>query len=57
MLTGGAFDAITRIDLAFADPDDTAQMRDGYHMGDHLHGSDAGLKAVGDSIDLELFKP
>jgi lysophospholipase L1-like esterase len=56
MLTGGAFDAITRIDLAFADPDDTAQMRDGYHMGDHLHGSDAGLKAVGDSIDLELFK-
>ncbi len=24
-------------------------------MGDHLHGSDAGLKAVGDSIDLSLF--
>ena len=30
-------------------------MREGYHMGDHLHGSDAGLKAVGESIDLGLF--
>jgi hypothetical protein len=25
-------------------------------IGDHLHGSPAGLKAVGDSIDLNLFK-
>jgi len=25
-------------------------------MGDFLHGSDAGLKAVGESIPLELFK-
>jgi len=57
MLTSGTFDAITRIDLAFADPADTEQMRDGYHMGDHLHGSDAGLKAVGESIDLDLFQP
>lgn len=57
MLTSDTFDAITRIDLAFADPADPAQMRDGYHMGDHLHGSDAGLKAVGDSIDLGLFQP
>ncbi|MXO60795.1 SGNH/GDSL hydrolase family protein [Altererythrobacter salegens] len=55
IVNGGAFDAVTRIDLAFADPADTEQMRDGYHMGDHLHGSDAGLKAVGDSIDLSLF--
>ena len=52
----GAFDAVTRIDLAFADPNDPEQIREGYHMGDHLHGSDAGLKAVGDSIDLGLFK-
>ncbi len=55
IVKGGAFDAVTRIDLAFADPNDTEQMREGYHMGDHLHGSDAGLKAVGDSIDLSLF--
>lgn len=56
IVKGGAFDGVTRIDTAFADPADARQMREGYHMGDHLHGSDAGLKAVGDSIDLSLFK-
>ncbi|MEO6152389.1 MAG: SGNH/GDSL hydrolase family protein [Croceibacterium sp.] len=57
ILHSGTFDGTVRIDSAFADPADPRQMRDGYHMGDHLHGSDAGLKAVGDSIDLALFKP
>jgi lysophospholipase L1-like esterase len=57
ILTSGTFDGIVRLDTAFADPADPARMREGYHMGDHLHGSDAGLKAVGDSIDLKLFKP
>jgi len=56
ILNGGAFDGTVRLDTAFADPADPRQMREGYHMGDHLHGSDAGLKAVGDSIDLSLFK-
>jgi len=55
ILTSGTFDGITRLDTAFADPVDPTQMREGYHMGDHLHGSDAGLKAVGESIDLGLF--
>ncbi|WEK45218.1 MAG: SGNH/GDSL hydrolase family protein [Candidatus Andeanibacterium colombiense] len=55
ILHGGAFDGIVRLDTAFADPKDPRQMREGYHMGDHLHGNDAGLKAVGDSIDLKLF--
>ncbi len=54
---GGAFDGVIRLDTAFADPADPRQYREGYHMGDHLHGSDAGLKAAGDSIDLALFKP
>jgi lysophospholipase L1-like esterase len=56
ILTSGAFDGIVRLDTAFADPADPQQMRPGYHMGDHLHGNDAGLKAVGESIDLSLFK-
>jgi len=56
IVNGGAFDAVVRLDTAFADPADPAKMRDGYHMGDFLHGSDAGLKAVGDSIDLALFE-
>lgn len=56
ILKSGAFDGIVRIDTAFADPAEPRQMREGYHFGDHLHGNDAGLKAVGDSIDLSLFK-
>jgi lysophospholipase L1-like esterase len=56
IVNGGAFDGVVRLDTAFADPADPRQMREGYHMGDHLHGSDAGLKAVGDSIDLKLFE-
>jgi len=55
ILGSGEFDATVRLDLAFADPADPATMRDGYHMGDFLHGSDAGLQAVGESIPLELF--
>lgn len=55
ILTSGAFDGIVRFDTAFADPADPRRFREGYHMGDNLHGSDAGLKAVGDSIDLSLF--
>lgn len=57
IVKGGAFDGVVRIDTAFADPADPRQMREGYHFGDHLHGNDAGLKAVGDSIDLSLFAP
>ncbi len=55
MLNSGEFDGTVRLDTAFADPADPRQMREGYHMGDHLHGSDAGLRAVGESIDLGLF--
>ncbi len=55
ILNSGTFDATVRLDTAFADPAEPRQMRDGYHIGDHLHGSPAGLKAVGESIDLALF--
>lgn len=55
IINSGEFDAVTRLDLAFADPADPSTMREGYHMGDFLHGSDEGLRAVGESIDLELF--
>jgi len=55
ILTSGAFDGVVRFDTAFADPADPQAMRDGYHMGDFLHGTDAGLQAVAESIDLSLF--
>ena len=56
IVNGGAFDGVVRLDTAFADPAEPRQMREGYHFGDHLHGSPAGLIAVGDSIDLGLFQ-
>jgi lysophospholipase L1-like esterase len=55
IVNSGEFDAVTRLDLAFAEPGDPSTMREGYHMGDFLHGSDEGLRAVGESIELELF--
>lgn len=54
--TSGAFDAVLDFDAVWRDPAHPSQIRDGYHMGDHLHGSDAGYKALADSIDLALFR-
>jgi lysophospholipase L1-like esterase len=54
--TGGAFDGVLDFDAALRDPAKPAQIKDGLHAGDHLHGSDAGYEAVAKSIDLSLFK-
>ena len=54
--TSGAFDAVLDFDAAIRDPAQPSQIKDGYHMGDHLHGSDAGYLVIANSIDLELFK-
>jgi lysophospholipase L1-like esterase len=51
----GEFDAVLDFDAVLRDPAMPAQMKEGLHSGDFLHGSDAGYKAVADSIDLELF--
>lgn len=54
--TSGEFDGVIDFDAVLRDPADPAQMRDGFHAGDHLHGSDAGYKAMADAIDLRLFR-
>jgi lysophospholipase L1-like esterase len=54
-IRSGAFDAVLDFDKALAAPADPLTIRDGYHMGDHLHGTDSGYKALADSIDLALF--
>jgi len=54
--SGEIFDAWLDFDAAFRDPADPLQMRPGYHMGDFLHGTDAGYEAVANSIDLSLFR-
>jgi hypothetical protein len=43
-------------DAVFRDPAKPTEMKEGFHSGDHLHGSDAGYRAVADSIDLGLFR-
>jgi lysophospholipase L1-like esterase len=56
MRTGREFDGVLDFDAAFRDPAKPTQMRQDLHAGDHLHGSDAGYRAVADSIDLGLFR-
>jgi lysophospholipase L1-like esterase len=53
--TSRAFDAILDFDAVWRDPDQPDRIKDGFHAGDYLHGSDAGYKALADSVDLALF--
>jgi lysophospholipase L1-like esterase len=54
--TGKAFDGVIDFDKAVRDPDHPDRILPAYDSGDHLHPSDAGYKAMADSIDLKLFK-
>ncbi|MFE2373713.1 SGNH/GDSL hydrolase family protein [Streptomyces sp. NPDC059398] len=54
--SSGAFDAVWDFDAVWRDPAHPSRIRDGFHAGDHLHGNDAGCRALGDSIDLSLFR-
>ncbi|WP_306209988.1 SGNH/GDSL hydrolase family protein [Actinoplanes sp. RD1] len=53
--TGRAFDAVLDFDAAWRDPARPSRIREDFHAGDHLHGNDAGYRALADSIDLTLF--
>jgi hypothetical protein len=52
----GEFDGVLDFDAALRDPARPSQIKDGWHAGDHLHGSDAGYRVAADSIDLRLFR-
>jgi lysophospholipase L1-like esterase len=54
--TGNAFDGVIDFDKAVRDPEHPDHILPAYDSGDHLHPSDAGYKAMADSIDLKLFK-
>ncbi|TXS05164.1 SGNH/GDSL hydrolase family protein [Streptomyces sp. col6] len=53
--TSGAFDGVLDFDAVWRDPADPTRIRAGLHMGDHLHGNDAGYAALAESVDLSLF--
>jgi len=54
--TGGRFDAVIDFDAVTRDPNDPSRLSQQSDSGDHLHPADAGYKAMGDSIDLKLFR-
>ena len=54
--SSGEFDAVLDFDATLRDPKQPTRMAEGLHTGDHLHGSDAGYRAIVDAIDLSLFK-
>lgn len=53
--TSGAFDGVLDFDAVWRDPADPSRIRSDLHMGDNLHGSDAGYAALAESIDPSLF--
>jgi lysophospholipase L1-like esterase len=54
--TSRAYDGVVDFDEATRDPSHPARFLPQYDSGDHLHPGDAGYKAMGDAIDLALFK-
>ena len=54
--TGKAFDGVIDFDKAVRDPEHPDRILPAYDSGDHLHPSDAGYRAMADSINLKLFK-
>ncbi|MFJ8600735.1 SGNH/GDSL hydrolase family protein [Streptomyces shenzhenensis] len=54
--TGGAFDAVADFDAAVRDPARPQRIRPAYDPGDHLHFNDAGMRALGDAIDLGALR-
>lgn len=53
---GRMFDAVIDFDVITRDPARPARLLPLYDSGDHLHPSDAGYKAMGEAIDLKLFR-
>jgi lysophospholipase L1-like esterase len=54
--TSGAYDGVIDFDMATRDPAAPTKFLPAYDSGDHLHPGDAGYKAMGDAVDLALFK-
>jgi lysophospholipase L1-like esterase len=49
-------DGVLDFDKAVRDPADPTQIRDGYHPGDHLHGTDSAYAAMAAAVDLSLLR-
>ena len=54
--TSGIFDGVIDFDKITQDPEHPETFLPAYDSGDHLHPGDAGYKAMGDAVDLSLFR-
>lgn len=54
--TSGAYDGVVDMDKATRDPAAPTKFLPAYDSGDHLHPGDAGYTAMGEAVDLALFK-
>ena len=54
--TSRAYDGVIDFDMVVRDASASARINPAFDSGDHLHPNDAGYKAMGESIDLALFK-
>jgi lysophospholipase L1-like esterase len=54
--SSGAYDGVIDFDMITRDPAAPTRFLPAYDSGDHLHPGDAGYKAMGDAVDLALFK-
>ncbi|WP_238783089.1 SGNH/GDSL hydrolase family protein [Streptomyces monomycini] len=51
--TSGEYDEVVDLDRALADPADRDRLAPAYDVGDHLHPSDAGYRAMAEAVDLD----
>ncbi|HEX4036829.1 MAG TPA: SGNH/GDSL hydrolase family protein [Acidobacteriaceae bacterium] len=54
--TSGVFDGVIDFDKITRDPNHPNMFAPAYDSGDHLHPNDAGYAAMGNAIDLSLFR-
>ena len=53
---GGEFDAVIDFDAVVRDPERPTRLLPEYDVGDQLHPSDAGYRAMGEAVDPHLFR-
>lgn len=54
--TTKAFDGFVDFEKAVLDPQSPSRIKAEFDSGDHLHPGDAGYKAMGQAVDLRLFR-
>ena len=54
--TSGSYDGVIDFEAVVRDPAMPTRIKNEFDSGDHLHPNDAGYKAMGESVNLSLFK-